>query len=129
MGSYVANQVVKLLIKKFYKITTANILILGITFKENCPDIRNSKVIDVIRELMDFGCSAQVYDPLVDPWEVRLAYGIELLDTPETLGKYEDIVLALADAQFRHMDSKQFIAQNGIVFDVKNFLSEADGSL
>jgi UDP-N-acetyl-D-galactosamine dehydrogenase len=129
MGPYVANQVIKLLIKKSHKITTANILVLGITFKENCPDIRNSKVIDVIRELMDFGCSVQVYDPLADPWEVRHAYGIELLAAPETLGRYEGIVLAVAHAQFRHMDLKQFIAQDGIVFDVKNILSEPDGSL
>jgi UDP-N-acetyl-D-galactosamine dehydrogenase len=129
MGPYVANQVIKLLIKKSHKITTANILVLGITFKENCPDIRNSKVIDVIRELIDFGCSVQVYDPLADPWEVRHAYGIELLAAPETLGRYEGIVLAVAHAQFRHMDLKQFIAQDGIIFDVKNILSEPDGSL
>jgi UDP-N-acetyl-D-galactosamine dehydrogenase len=129
MGVFVANKVVKLMIRKGHKVHGARVLVLGITFKENCPDIRNSKVIDVIRELMDFGCSVQVYDPLADPWEVRHAYGIELLAAPETLGRYEGIVLAVAHAQFRHMDLKQFIAQDGIVFDVKNILSEPDGSL
>ena len=78
MGIYVANQVIKLMIKKGFKVDGARVLVLGITFKENCPDIRNSKVIDVIQELKDFGCNVEVSDYWADEDEVRKTYNLEL---------------------------------------------------
>ncbi|HQP29803.1 MAG TPA: nucleotide sugar dehydrogenase, partial [Deltaproteobacteria bacterium] len=119
MGPYVAGQVIKLLIKNSHKITDACILVLGVTFKENCPDIRNSKVIDIIRELMEFGCRVEVYDPLADPEEVRHEYGIAL--TPaEQLGRYQGLVMAVAHAPFRSMDLNVLKAPGCIVYDVKS---------
>ncbi|MEN6472848.1 MAG: nucleotide sugar dehydrogenase [Syntrophaceae bacterium] len=128
MGPYVAGQVIKLLIKNSHKITDACILVLGVTFKENCPDIRNSKVIDIIRELMEFGCRVEIYDPLADPDEVRHEYGIDL--TPEKrLGRYQGLVMAVAHATFRAMDLNVLKAPGCIVYDVKGILPHADGSL
>ena len=80
MGVYVASRVVKLMIQKGHRIQGANVLVLGLTFKENCPDIRNSKVIDLISELKKYGCNVDVYDPWADPGEVRHEYGLELLE-------------------------------------------------
>jgi len=128
MGPYVAGQVIKLLIKNSHKITDACILVLGVTFKENCPDIRNSKVIDIIRELMEFGCRVEIYDPLADPDEVRHEYGIDL--TPgKRLGRYQGLVMAVAHATFRAMDLNVLKAPGCIVYDVKGILPHADGSL
>jgi len=128
MGPYVAGQVIKLLIKNSHKITDACILVLGVTFKENCPDIRNSKVIDIIRELKEFGCRVEVYDPLADKDEVRHEYGIDL--TPEKcLGRYQGLVMAVAHAPFRAMDLNVLKAPGCIVYDVKSILPHADGSL
>jgi len=128
MGTYVAGQVIKLLIKNSHKITDACILVLGITFKENCPDIRNSKVIDIIRELTEFGCRVEVYDPLADPDEVRHEYGIDL--TPvDRLGRYQGLVMAVAHTPFRAMDLNLLKATGCIVYDVKSVLPHADGSL
>ena len=91
MGIYVANQVIKLMIKKGHKIEGSKVLVLGITFKENCPDIRNSRVIDVIEELQEFGCNIDIYDPWADKDEVKHEYNLEL--TPELdVKKYEAVV-------------------------------------
>jgi len=126
MGIFVANQVIKLMIKKGQKIEGAKVLVLGITFKENCPDIRNSRVIDVINELKEFGCNVDVYDPWADPKEVKEEYGIELLKEPE-LSKYEAIVLAVAHEQFKKLDIKK--DKNQVVYDIKAILDESDGRL
>lgn len=128
MGLYVANQVIKLLIRNAHKVTQAKILVLGITFKENCPDIRNSKVIDIIRELQEFGCRVDVFDPLADPAEVRHEYGIDLLPSTPT-ETYEGLVLAVAHDQFRAMNLAALKVKDAIVFDVKNILPAADGGL
>ena len=128
MGIYVANQVVKLMIKKGHKIEGANVLVLGITFKENCPDIRNSRVIDVIRELQEFGTSISVYDPWADPKEVKHEYGLDLLTDPA--GKYDAIVLAVAHDKFDDLDLETL--KNGdhtVVYDIKSKLKESDGKL
>ena len=94
MGAYVAKEVIKLLIKKSHKVDGARVLVLGITFKENCPDIRNSRVIDVISELRDFGCEIDVYDPWADEAEVKHEYGLTLVGEPGS--GYEAVVLAVA---------------------------------
>ncbi len=130
MGIYVANQVVKLMIKKGQKIEGAKVLVLGITFKENCPDIRNSRVIDVIRELQEFGTNVDVYDPWADPKEVKAEYNIDLLSsegqTPELDG-YDAIVLAVAHDVFKEMPLKTNDRQ--VVYDIKSILDNADGRL
>jgi len=128
MGNYVAGEVVKLMIKKGHTIAKSRILVLGITFKENCPDIRNSRVIDVIRELREFGCDVDVYDPWADAPEVKAEYGVELITNHESQ-KYDAVVLAVAHHQFMEMDLHQFGNGNCILYDVKGIAKDADGRL
>lgn len=125
MGIYVANQVIKLMIKKGHKIEGSKVLVLGITFKENCPDIRNSRVIDVIEELQEFGCNIDVYDPWADTKEVEHEYNLKLIKELNT-AKYEAIVLAVAHNEFKELKLK---TDNNVVFDIKSILDETDGRL
>ena len=136
MGAYVANRVVKLLIQKGHRVQGARTLVLGITFKENCPDIRNSHVVDVIRELKDFGCDVVVHDPWADPAEVRHEYGLEMLPVIEPadggkLEAYDAVVLAVAHEKFRALDFTRFKKANTVIFDIKTFLDreQVDGRL
>ncbi|MDO9548810.1 MAG: Vi polysaccharide biosynthesis UDP-N-acetylglucosamine C-6 dehydrogenase TviB [Candidatus Marinimicrobia bacterium] len=132
MGDYVAGEVVKLMIKKGHTIAKSKVLVLGITFKENCPDIRNSRVIDVIHELEEFGCDVDVYDPWADAAEVKVEYGVELIQN-ETFNskktKYDAVVLAVAHHQFQTMDIHQFGNGNCVLYDVKGIAKDADGRL
>jgi UDP-N-acetyl-D-galactosamine dehydrogenase len=123
MGVYVANKVVKLMIQRHHNINGAKILLLGITFKENCPDIRNSRVIDVVRELQDFGADVHVYDPWASAHEVRHEYGLELL--PEPTAPYDAIVLAVAHREFRQLDLPALSRPNTAVYDIKAFLDRS----
>ncbi|MFW3355547.1 Vi polysaccharide biosynthesis UDP-N-acetylglucosamine C-6 dehydrogenase TviB [Aliarcobacter butzleri] len=125
MGIYVANQVIKLMIKKGHKIEGSKVLVLGITFKENCPDIRNSRVIDVIEELQEFGCNIDIYDPWADTKEVEHEYNLKLIKELNT-DKYEAIVLAVAHNEFKQLKLK---TDNNVVFDIKSILDETDGRL
>ena len=120
MGIFVANKLIKLLIKKGHKIEGSRVLILGITFKENCPDIRNTRVVDVYRELQDFGMQVEVYDPWATSEEVKEEYGISLIDRPE--GKYEGVLLAVAHDEFRKMNLSDFSNPNSVLFDLKSTL-------
>ncbi|NPA61248.1 MAG: nucleotide sugar dehydrogenase, partial [Epsilonproteobacteria bacterium] len=127
MGIFVANQVIKLMIKKGKKIEGSRVLVLGITFKENCPDIRNSRVIDVIRELEDFGCRVDVSDYFADPDEVKREYGIELKkDRQIDLLSYDAIILAVAHDEYRDLELK---VSDQVVYDIKSVLKSADGKL
>ena len=139
MGMYVANQVLKLMIQKEHKIAGAKVLVLGITFKENCPDIRNSRVIDVINELKEFGTDVEVYDPWADSDEVQREYGINLLSTmprqemplgcnePQST-KYDAIVLAVAHDKFKEFDFTT--RDDQVLFDIKSFIDgKVDGRL
>lgn len=128
MGVYVANQVIKLMIKKGHKIEGSKVLILGITFKENCPDIRNSRVIDVIHELQDFGTEIDIYDPWANAEEVQKEYAIELSETVE-ISDYEAVVLAVSHNEFKTFDIKQDTSQ--VLFDIKSFFDKSisDGRL
>lgn len=126
MGIYVANQVIKLMIKKGHKIEGSNILMLGITFKENCPDIRNSRVIDVIEELKEFGCNVDVYDPWADKKEVKHEYNLDLIDSLNT-SKYDGIVVAVAHNEFKTLDLSN--NNNSVVFDIKSIIDNVDGRL
>lgn len=126
MGIYVANQVIKLMIKKGHKIEGSNVLVLGITFKENCPDIRNSRVIDVIEELQEFGCNIDVYDPWADKEEVKEEYNLDLKSNLE-LEKYDGIILSVAHNEFKDLSFSNL--NDTVVYDIKSILEESDGKL
>ena len=127
MGRYVATQLIKMMVKKGHRITDTNILVLGITFKENCPDIRNSKVVDIIRQLQDFNCNFDVYDPLADPVEVKAEYGIDLITRQNDLkSHYQGIMVAVAHDEFKNLDLGKLKSPQGVLFDVKNFTPDAD---
>jgi UDP-N-acetyl-D-galactosamine dehydrogenase len=119
MGVFIANKVVKLMIENNIPVKGADVLVMGITFKENCRDLRNSKVIDVINELNQFGIRVSVYDPQADPEEVMHEYGIEL--TPQT-DKYHAVVHAVSHAEFKSMHIPDLLLPNGILYDVKSNL-------
>ena len=124
MGVFVANKVVKLLIHKGHKVKGSKALVLGITFKENCPDIRNSRVIDVINELKDFGIDVDVYDPWADKEEVRREYDLELLQQEPSFKNYDSIILAVAHEQFKELDYSA-IPKTSVVFDIKGVLPKS----
>ncbi len=123
MGIFVANKVVKLLSQKGHAVKGAKVLILGITFKENCPDIRNSRVIDIIRELEGFGIALDVFDPMADPEEVKQEYGLELIGQPDQ--RYDGMVLAVGHQAFRDIDLDRLKSKNTIIYDVKSFFNKA----
>ena len=120
MGIYVANSVIKLMAQHELPINKADILILGITFKENCPDIRNSRVIDVIRELQSFGTNIDIYDPEADAQEVKHEYDLTLIDTLQK--KYHAIILAVGHQVFNTLDWKSIKFDKSVVYDVKGIL-------
>ncbi|WP_314350169.1 Vi polysaccharide biosynthesis UDP-N-acetylglucosamine C-6 dehydrogenase TviB [Campylobacter showae] len=123
MGKYAADQVVKLMIKRGVLINSARVLVLGLTFKENCPDIRNSRVIDVIEELRDFGCSVDVYDPWADEAEVKREYGITPLKSFDE-ADYDCVVIAVAHDKFKGLKFSK-----ALVYDIKNVYENADARL
>ena len=133
MGAYVVSRVVKLMLKKKVHVQDSKVLILGLTFKENCPDIRNTKVVDVINEFESYGTKIDVYDPWVDKDEALQEYGINLIDSPAS-GIYDAIVLCVAHGEFQ-TKGIEWIKSLGkvqtIIYDVKNILpSDAvDGRL
>jgi UDP-N-acetyl-D-galactosamine dehydrogenase len=127
MGIYVANQVIKLLIKKAYRVDGAKILVLGITFKENCPDIRNSRVIDVINELKEFGCNVDVYDPWANGREVQAEYNLELIEKFK-IEEYDALILAVAHKEFEDLDLN-LTNDRQVVYDIKSVLENFDGRL
>ncbi len=132
MGQQVANRLVKMLIKKGHRIQDANISVLGITFKENCPDIRNSRAIDVIRELQEYGCNVRVLDPWADTEEVKEEYGLDLVSPEDAdLPSADAIVLAVAHDSFREIDFTVCKANGAVIFDIKSILprDQVDGRL
>ena len=129
MGDYVALQVIKTMIKKEIKIKGAKILILGITFKENCPDVRNTKVVDVVAALKDYDTNITIYDPWANKEEVKYEYG---LDSSKEIPKdtFDTIVLTVAHNEFKNIDLTKFKKENAIIYDVKGILNEnIDGKL
>lgn len=129
MGKYVASEVVKLMIKKSIPVKGAKALMLGITFKENCPDIRNTKAIDIYNELKQYEIDVDVYDPWAKPEEVMHEYGIKTITNQIPENKFNAIVLAVAHNEFKVLDIASLKAENAIVFDVKNTLMDFDGKL
>lgn len=124
MGQHIATCVVKLMAKNDLPINKGKVLILGITFKEDCPDIRNSKVIDVIKELQSYGSIVDVYDPQADSAEVKHEYGLSLVE--KLSGKYHAIVLAVSHQEFKTLDWNSIKDNNTVVYDVKGFLKKED---
>jgi len=123
MGQYVASEVVKLMLQNDQKVKGSNILVMGITFKENCPDVRNTKVVDVIKNLMEFGTNITIYDPLANPEEVKHEYSLTTVkDVPEE--KFDAIVLAVAHKEFLEMDLVSLKNDNSVVYDVKGVLGD-----
>ena len=123
MGRYAAARIIKLLIKQGHRVLDSRVLVLGITFKENCPDIRNSRVIDVVDELTDFGVQVDVYDPWADKDEVEAEYEIPLIDAPtlEQRAQYDAVVLAVGHDRFRDLDLATFTKAQSVSFDMKAF--------
>ena len=133
MGSYVANQVSKLLTQKRIQIVEANILIMGLAFKENCPDHRNTRVVDLVKQFKSFSCNVDVYDPWVNKKQVAKEYNIEPIDKP-IKGKYDAIVIAVAHKEFKLLTLEEIRSYgkiNHILYDIKYLLkaSETDGRL
>ncbi|MFD3394436.1 nucleotide sugar dehydrogenase [Aquirufa sp. OSTEICH-129V] len=123
MGIFVANKLVKLLIQKGKKIGGARTLMLGITFKENCPDIRNSRVVDIYHELRDFGMDVDVYDPWANAAEVKHEHGIDLVS--ELGSAYDAIVLTVAHQEFLNLPFATLKQADGIIFDIKSVLDKS----
>ncbi|MEE1896842.1 nucleotide sugar dehydrogenase [Flavobacterium rakeshii] len=129
MGEYVASQVVKLMIKKGIVVNGAKVLMLGVTFKENCPDVRNTKIVDVISALKEYSVEVDIYDPWASPKEVEHEYGLKVTNTqPEE--KYNAIILGVAHNEFKNLNYEVIKADNGVIYDVKGVLGElADSKL
>jgi UDP-N-acetyl-D-galactosamine dehydrogenase len=130
MGAYVAKQVVKNMIHKGIVLKDAKVLLLGITFKENCPDVRNTKIVDVVAALQDYGLEVDIYDPWASAIEVQHEYDIELTIQPNK-GIYDAVVLGVAHHEFKKLDLKGFTKNNAVIYDVKGVLeaSQIDSRL
>jgi UDP-N-acetyl-D-galactosamine dehydrogenase len=123
MGQYVASEVVKLMLQNDLKVKGANILVLGITFKENCPDVRNTKVVDVIKNLKEYGTNLTIFDPLANPAEVMDEYSLETSKTMPS-GKFDAVVLAVSHKEFLVLDLDKFKNESTVVYDVKGVLGD-----
>ncbi len=129
MGGYVAAEVVKLMIQKDIRVKNADILVLGITFKENCPDVRNTKVIDVVNGLKDFGANITVFDPWANPKEVKHEYNLDIVNQLPSK-KFDAIVLTVSHAQFNKLNFQNLQKSTNVIYDVKGYLSiPVDGKL
>ena len=130
MGDYVASEIVKCMIKKNISVNGSKVLILGITFKENCPDVRNTKVVDLVNALNDYGTNIKIHDPWADEKEVNLEYGLKSSKSLPN-EKFDAIVLTVSHIKFKEIDFLSLKNENSIIYDVKNFLSKQliDGSL
>src|SRR5690606_5894969 len=129
MGEYVASQVVKTMIKKGINVNGAEVLMLGVTFKENCPDVRNTKIVDVIAALEDYGVKVTTFDPWANPAEVKHEYGI-LSTTELPTYKFDAIVLGVSHKEFLGVNLETLKKDSAIVYDVKGIIADkADNRL
>ena len=131
MGAYVANQVIKCMNKKGVMVKDANILLLGITFKENCPDVRNTKIVDIYTTLQEYTHNITVYDPWANPTVVKHEYGIDIVTSLENSTKYDAVVLGVAHNECLGLDINSLVKSGGVVYDVKGILPReiVDGRL
>lgn len=131
MGAYVAGQMVKAMLKRRIHVDGARVLVLGLTFKENCPDLRNTRVVDVVEELRDYGVLVDVHDPCADAEEARAEYGLDLIGTPET-GAYDGVVLAVAHDTFRATgpeELRRYSREGGVFCDLKSVFARGASDL
>jgi len=131
IAPFIANKVLKLMIHKTQSIKGSNVLILGITFKENCPDIRNTKVVDIYNELCEFGLNVDVYDPWASPEEVKHEYNVDIITELDKNKKYQGILLAVAHDEFKSIDFEAYYKVGAVVFDAKAVIDRrwVDGRL
>src|SRR5690606_21662932 len=128
MGKYVSSEIIKLMVNRDIRIKQAKILALGITFKENCPDVRNTKAVDVIKELMSYGSEDTIYDPWANPIEVEHEYNLKTIQKLPN-EKFDAIVLTVSHHEYLDLNLKQLLNPNGIIYDVKGVAREFDGRL
>lgn len=131
MGSYVVSQLIKAMTKRRIQVQGSRVLVMGLTFKENCPDLRNTRVVDIVRELAEYNIDVDVYDPWVDPAEAVQEYGIEPVEQPRQ-GAYDGIVLAVAHQQFKDMSAAQIRAlgkSEHVLYDLKYVLTAEEADL
>ena len=131
MGEYVANQVIKLMNKKGVLVKDSKILLLGVTFKENCPDIRNTKIVDIYSTLSEYTNNVTIYDPWANPVEVKHEYNIDIANTLDSSDKYDAVILGVAHKEFLSLNIKSLLKENSVVYDVKGILDRniIDGRL
>lgn len=122
MGEYIAHEVVKLMLKKDIPVRGSKILVLGITFKENCPDVRNTRVVDILRTLKEYETEITIYDPWADPEEVKREYGWDSLREMNGITDFDTVLLAVAHNEFKALDLKGICKQNKVIYDVKGVL-------
>lgn len=126
MGAYVADQVIKHMLRKGIQVLGSKILVLGFTFKENCPDVRNTKVVDIVRALSEYDLHITIYDPWANPAIAKHEYGVDVTNQLPAEGNYDTAILAVAHREFAGIDLKPLLKDNHVVFDVKGFLPRAD---
>jgi UDP-N-acetyl-D-galactosamine dehydrogenase len=124
MGKHVAAEVVKLMVQRDIKIKGSKVLVLGITFKENCPDVRNTKAVDVVSNLKSYGINVDVFDPWASPEEVMHEYGLKTTKKPEG-NDYDGLVLAVAHKEFANYPFNSLLKDNGVLYDVKGYLEKS----
>ncbi len=130
MGQFVAQETVKMMLKKDIAVKNANVLVLGITFKENCPDIRNSRAIDVVRELQDYQMNVDVFDPWASAEEVKHEYNLDLISKIDKSNiKYDAVLAVVAHNEFKEMDIKPYLKENALIYDVKAIYPKEDSDL
>ena len=122
IAKFIADKTIKLMIRKDKKINNANILILGITFKENCPDCRNTKVVDIVKELEEFGCRVDIFDPWASQDVVRKEFGRELIQAVDPEKPYAAVIVCVAHEQFTHFNFQKYAEQGAVIFDAKNIV-------
>ena len=130
MGEYVANQVVKLMLKKGIQVLHSNIVILGFTFKENCPDVRNTKVVDIVNALKEYNLNITIYDPWANPAIAEHEYGLVVTNELPT-NKFDAAIMAVAHNEFKSLDVTKLVKDNAVIYDVKGVLPRdiVDGRL
>ena len=131
MGAYVVSQLIKAMIRKSIQIEGANVLVMGLTFKENCPDLRNTRVVDIVNEMKHYKCNVDVYDPWVDQAEVQSEYGLTPVEAPNQ-GKYDAVILTVAHDKIRDMGAKKirnFCKENHLLYDLKHIFSKNETDL
>lgn len=125
IAKFIADKTLKLMIKTDHKILNSNVLILGVTFKENCPDCRNTKVVDIANELEDFGCHVDIYDPWASPEVVKREYGKDLIPAIDPDKPYAAVIACVCHDQFKTFDFRKYKEQGAVIFDVKNFIDRS----